>query len=792
MSSVNTVVLDKRIFFAGFDSNTKKLLYTKYNFNFELYKNDFNLNFLVTDKLNIFIDFLIRNKSSFDKPYSVDAALTKYFFTITPEIVNYMNKFGFTIHPNYINVKAPITYIESSVLINAQFDIINYDDTQIRILQDYYWNVDGRLDTKWNFDFNQYSNDFNIYGSKLLIFTDFVVRCISLSGVSLGYLGYGTVPSFQKYFIQSEDLKQYIFENGVTSIYDNIGKSVNNIDFISYGKLNNLTLFKTFEELKTHYYCYGQFERRIIPLINKTESLLSKTSSFIGTIFSNSGIGTGFLCKNSINSNGELFIVTCKHTVDNLIDNIYATFENYDEKTLTTSAVTAAFRFTGYDIFTDVYVGYFDKNLPYNLSHNVDLSLFSPILIDVTYNLKINEEVFTIGNIGYENNLTPIYGKVISPLTKSSFNGTKFLENPEVILTDLPICKGYSGSPLLVNSKSKIICVGMINHYLENNQSYSGSISGFILANVVRNITLKYNYFANIYKYDIQNLNYQIRNGYNKRWLGVLWSYYHPYLSVKKNSKLRSLIWTGGMVIEDFILGFDIVNKKFVTDFNESTEQNFIKIETPLTKTKMYSRFLFSGRTPIVIKSLLFFASITSEYKKFYIGKFGGQDSYSKITYSLSYSAVKPTSFISNETFANSIVGLYTDIEIEYYYYNGVEWILDTEIISGNGPEKYNVYSDKLGYKFIQHVLELPIILLPYIDDFVNNGYGKMQYYDDENDEIYKKKVYGVIKTKGKKSKGSAGSVDGGGGGGSRTKGFEGIGAAQTKGSASEGGFSFE
>ena len=162
MSSVNTVVLDKRIFFAGFDSNTKKLLYTKYNFNFELYKNDFNLNFLVTDKLNIFIDFLIRNKSSFDKPYSVDAALTKYFFTITPEIVNYMNKYGFTIHPNYINVKAPITYIESNVLINAQFDIINYDDTQIRILQDYYWNVDGRLDTKWNFDFNQYSNDFII------------------------------------------------------------------------------------------------------------------------------------------------------------------------------------------------------------------------------------------------------------------------------------------------------------------------------------------------------------------------------------------------------------------------------------------------------------------------------------------------------------------------------------------------------------------------------------------------------------------------------------------------------
>jgi len=738
MSSVNTVVIYDLIYFAGFDSNTKKLLYTKHNFNFELYKNDFNLDFLVTDKQNIFIDFLIRNKSSFDKPYSVDTSLTKYFLPMTQEIVNYMNKFGFAIHTNYINIKDPITFTDADTLINTQFDIINYDDTQIRILQDYYWNVDGRLDTKWNFDFNQYSNDFNMYGSKLLIFTDFVVRCISLSGVGVGYVGYGTVPLFQKYFIQSDDLKEYIFENGVTSIYDNVSKCVNNIDFISYGKLNNLTLFKTFEELKTHYYSYGQFERRIIPFISKTESIVNKTSSFIGTIFSNAGIGTCFLCKNILKSDGEYFIVTCKHIVDNLIDIVYATFENYDEKTLTTYAVTAAFRFTGYDIFTDIYVGYFDKNLPYNLSHNVDLSSFSPINIDSNYNLKINEDVFTIGNIGYENNLTPIYGKVISPITKSSFDGTKFLENPEVILTNLPICKGYSGSPLLVNTKSKIICVGMINHYLKNNQSYSGSISGFILGNIVTNIILKYNYFSTVYKYDIQNLNYQVRNGYNKRWFGVLWSYHHPYLSVKKNSKLRSLIWTGGMVIEDFILGFDIVNKKFVTDFNESTEQNFIKIVTPLTKTKMYSRFLFSGKTPIVIKSLLFFASVTSEYKKFYIGKFGNQDSYSKITYSLSYSAAKPTSFISDEKFSNSIVGLYTDIEIEYYYYNGVEWILDTEIISGNGPEKYNVYSDKLGYKYIQHVLELPVVLLPYIDDFVNNGYGKMQNYENNETNKYK------------------------------------------------------
>lgn len=723
MSNVSTVLLEDIIYFAGFDSNTKSLLYTKYNFNFELYKNDFNLNFLVTDKKNIFVDFLSRNNFSFDKPYNVLPSLQKYFLPITQEIIDYMNKYGFVIHTNYINIKDPITYIEYSVLNETQFDMINYDDTQIRFLQDYYWNVDGRLDTKWNFDFSQYSIDFNIYGSKLLIFTDFVVRCLALSGVKAGYIGYGTVPSFQKYFIQSSNLKQYIYENGITSIYKNVRKSVDNIDFISYGKINNLDIFKTIDELKTHYYSYGQFERRIIPLIdNNTTTIINKTSEFVGTIFSDVGIGTCFLCKNSINSNGDLYIVTCCHLVKNKIDIVYATFENYDEKLLTVNVVTAAFRFTGYDEFTDVYVGYFDKDLAYNISHNVDLSLFSPINIDLSYTLKVNEEIFTVGNIGYEHNLVPIYGKVMNPEIKSDFLETKFLENPNVILTNLPICKGYSGAPLLVNNGSNIICVGMINHYLGNNPVYSGSISGFVLGNIVGNIIAKYTYNAPLYINDIQGLNYQIRNGYNKRWLGVLWNYFHPFISLERHPKLQALRWTGGMVVEDFILGFDYVNKKFITDFNESTEQNIVKIQTPLTKTKMYSRFLFSGKTPIVIKSLLFFSSITSEYKKFYIGKFGNQTSYSNIIYNLSFSGVLPTTAITNEEFSNKIIGLYTDIEIEYYYYNGVEWILDTEIISGNGPEKYNIYIDKLGYKFIQHVLELPIILIPYIGNFISES----------------------------------------------------------------------
>ena len=58
-------------FFAVFDSVSHHLLYTKYNFNFELYRNELTPNIDIANKAKIFHDFLVRNESSLDKPFSV-------------------------------------------------------------------------------------------------------------------------------------------------------------------------------------------------------------------------------------------------------------------------------------------------------------------------------------------------------------------------------------------------------------------------------------------------------------------------------------------------------------------------------------------------------------------------------------------------------------------------------------------------------------------------------------------------------------------------------------------------
>ena len=132
----------------------------------------------------------------------------------------------------------------------------------------------------------------------------------------------------------------------------------------------------------------------------------------------------------------------------------------------------------------------------------------------------------------------------------------------------------------------------------------------------------------------------------------------------------------------------------------------------------MYSRFIYGSKTPIVLKSIQYFDVIISEYNKFYFGKFSNQVSYSIITYGLIQTAAKYVSSISNNQYTNTLVSQYGDIILEYYYFNGLEWILDTEIITGNTFDKYNEYSDNLGYKYLQHNLELPFVLIPYLEYF--------------------------------------------------------------------------
>ena len=173
----------------------------------------------------------------YSKPFKVDESLTKYFDTSdeTLEIVTkYVDNYGFHLHTNYMYTVNPFNNIDESDLISNQFKMIPYTETDFRKIQDYFFTLtytdsDGNKQanyyTKYNFNFDLYSADFNTHGSKLAIFTDMVVRSIVIGGTLPGTYGYGLVMpgkpelnplglDFRQYFDVSdnENLIKYMFK----------------------------------------------------------------------------------------------------------------------------------------------------------------------------------------------------------------------------------------------------------------------------------------------------------------------------------------------------------------------------------------------------------------------------------------------------------------------------------------------------------------------------------------------------------------------------------------------------
>jgi hypothetical protein len=203
--------------FDVFDTNTKKLLYSKYSFNFDLYSKDFNLE---NNKQLIFSNFLKKNTIDYTKPITINPELIKYFNPVTQEHINYLNKYGYCFHSNYFSFYNKETFINPDILISNQFNMVEYTNEQTYIIQDLIQETNQKMFTKWNFDFENYSKDLNVYGSKLLIFTDFINRCLQLSPfkkVQVGPPGYKIPADFEKYFLNVNliDLRNYIIDNGI-------------------------------------------------------------------------------------------------------------------------------------------------------------------------------------------------------------------------------------------------------------------------------------------------------------------------------------------------------------------------------------------------------------------------------------------------------------------------------------------------------------------------------------------------------------------------------------------------
>jgi hypothetical protein len=726
MSSL--LALSQICYFLAFDSSTKELLYSKYNFNFTQYAIDFSLQ--TTNKLIIFKDFLKRNNTSYSKPYTVEPSLVKYFTPMTEEIVNYVLKYAFSIHNFYINIKDPLTYINESILLAQQFDLVYYTDDQIRRTQDFNYAPNGTIQySKYNFNFDLYSSDYNVFGNKLVIFTDFVIRCGNLSGVTETGTGYGSPsPTFDKYFLEDPVLIDYMIPYSVTSVYDNVGKSINNIDFIAYGKDNpDLSPYAdNVVYLKEHYLRYGQFEKRIITFKQSPMSNFDYVNGAVATVWSpgqqgsNFKLGSGFLYDNE---DGNVYLITCYHNVkgQSNLSTIKANFE--DIVSIEPMTNTIQFTVIGYDVYADILVAIYDPTLQFNIINNVNINNYNKLKIDFTYKAKLGLNVYTIAQLSTYDNNCLLDGVVINPLYEGTFNDTFFLGSAPTLLIQLKGINGISGSPIMVLSDRSLLCIGMMIGYIDTEKNYIIGIAEFNFGQIVKYIINNW-FIANTLYDNINTINFFIKNGFTKCWLGIKCSYYHPILSPIKSKSLSNFTYNGGILVEDFILGYNTLSKTFITDSVQLGKPNVIQINTPLLTSKLYNIFIRNNKTPLIFKSVTFFNGLDSILNKLYLGKFSTQKGYSNITYGL-----RPIGNKQNDSFfLNPYNNQYPLLIFEYYYFNSVNWVLDTETIGGNTLDWYNTYTDSTGiYK--QHKFEFPFNIVSDLNCF--NGNNVFDYDDD-------------------------------------------------------------
>jgi hypothetical protein len=704
--------------FLVYDPVTRLLKYSKFNFNFETYNKDFP--FLASDKNILFEHFWSTNNYSYETPFIVYKQCEKYFEPMTDEIRAYVSKYGI-IHGNLmVDIS---TNVSEQLLIKQQFDLIPYTEINYSRIVDFLY-VSGKeySFTKYNFDFDQFSIDFGIFDNKLVMFTDFMVRNYNTSGV-VPIIGCdGLNPMFTKYFKYNSNLEQYLFEYSVHSTLQYATKNYYDIDFVAYFNANqDLPRTYTPTDIIEHYIRFGQFETRIVPFIKQTKTAIQQTRMATCSVFLKNKTDTpmtvGFLY--SYPNDESIYVVTVYHLIKKYRDQryVYGIFEEENK------SIIAQFKIIGYDIVTDILVGIYDYTLNFNVVNKVDMTGFPAININYDYKTLVSETVSMIGNIGYDDNLSFIDGKISSKRYSGGFDlASSAATIPESLLIQSLGVHGMSGSPVCRGDPlgtGLLECIGMVVGGLNTTSLVTIAIDGYLLANIVTRLIQNWNLFVvNTNVTDQSIIDNFVKNGFPKTWLGVTNQYNHPIVA-GKYKELANLSYVGGLLITNFIIGFNVRDETFVYSSNDLVDRNVIKINGPLLKSTLYNRFITNGSVPLVIVSISYFNSMDGNFIKSYVGKFGKQTPYSEFVYGNNFIAAYDL-----VGYYNKFKYQYAPIRIEYYYYNGESWLFDTELIGGNDDSWYTTYSDNAGNLYFQHMFEFPQILGPFSEDYSISKYG--------------------------------------------------------------------
>jgi hypothetical protein len=698
------------------------LVYSKYNFDFDSYAKDANMK--NSSQIEIFENFIKRNETNYFDKLTLKPIFKKYFKPMTQQIQTYVKKWG-VIHSvwlNYVGISKSKEYFEQN-----QFNLTEYDPI-IQIQDFLYSETKTNIYTKYNFNFDLYATDFNIPDNKLVIFTDFIFRNYKLSAnpkyLNTPYYnlidGYIVLPEFKKYFTNfTQEICDYISTSAVMSNNLLSDRKMANIDWTKYSLLNPDLPEMNVSDAKKHFTYIGQFMMLKLVFIQPNLPSIEKARKNVCSVYLNNRIdtpiATGYLYKDNYNN---YYMITVYHTIKSYHDQryIYGIFENNSDNNF-----AAQFRIIGYDIVTDILIGIYDPNLSFNKLYNPNFNLQEYFEIDYSYKPTLGENVYIIGNTGFSDNLTTIKASVMNHNYSGGFNINGGAETiPDSLLLQCAGNPGMSGAPIFKgNSEKSLQIIGMVIGGMPQIELSLVAIDNYIMINVIKSIIQRWNFLQTSNVTDINKIDDFIKNGYPKSWLGIINQYYHPVLA-NTYKELANFTYIGGLVITNFIIGYNFRDAEYVYTARDLVDLNVIKLDGPLLNTTIYNRFISSGNVPIVIKSIRFFDGITNEPTTSKIGKYGNQVSYSRYIYGNHYTSLNQ---LSNKNYYNLYTMKFMPIIIEYFYYDGKNWLSDTEIVGSDDSDWYVDYTDNIGNIYHQHKFEYPLILLPYFYDYSIDKY---------------------------------------------------------------------
>ena len=715
-----------------------QLAISKYNFNFSKFQTAIGSTGDLNDpqnKISLFAEFIRRNGSTLQYPTFIKVEYEQFFDPITADIKAYVSKYGIihSLWNNYIGIDHNTQFFEEH-----QFELYPYKDS-IRI-QDFIYSNSNFDFNKFNFKFDKYMQDWIISDNKLVAFTDFIFR--NYKSTSYEFYndspyrnlpdGYVVLPGFKQYFSGvNQELINYITTYSVSSHNSLSDRTLDTTDFTKYSLLNfDLPNFANPTIAKEHFISYGQFEQRILSFKFIRPSPIQEARTGVASVFlktkNDSPLSTGFLFKQDDDT--DIYLITVYHLIARYPDQryLYAIFEND-----AINNFSAQFRIIGYDTITDVMVAIYDPSLNYNQLFNVDWYKQIFLNIDYSYKAPPGEVVHLIGNIGFNDNLSTIQTVIMNDNYSGGFGVFGSSETmPNSLLLQFSTSHGTSGSPILQGDPtgtSRLNIIGMLIGSLVEAQGTLIAIDNYVLLNVIFAIIQKWNLLlslqiANTIS-DINTVNRVddfIKNGYPKAWLGIANQYNHPILA-GTYKELSNLSYIGGLLVTNFIIGFNYRDENFVYTSRDLIDRNVFQIQGPLINTSMYTKFISNGSVPIIIKSITFYDGIQTEMVKLHIGKFGQQQSYSRFVYAQNYITLLNSD--TSKNYYNLYILQFGPIIIEYYYYDGKQWNLETEQIGGNEEEWYVNYSDNIGNIYHQHKFEYPMTLLPYFSNYSISKY---------------------------------------------------------------------